>query len=109
MQALPGLLEAGPWCYPTCSDHWTQPGQEGELATRIEYYKRVEPVAPPRDEQGPCVARLRVSHSNDRGAVGQMIWASILSNRELSNLQYIGKVADKHAKRARSSGDATIA
>ena len=82
------------------------------IRDRIEYYKRVEPVAPPRDEQldlGPPVARLRVSHSNDRGAVGQMIWASILSNRELSNLQYIGKVADKHAKRARSSGDATIA
>ena len=82
------------------------------IKDRIEYYKRVEPVAPPRDEQldlGPPVARLRVSHSNDRGPVGQMIWASILSNRELSNLQYIGKVADKHARRARSSGDATIA
>ena len=82
------------------------------IKDRIEYYKRVEPVAPPRDEQldlGPPVARLRVSHSNDRGAVGQMIWASILSNRELSNLQYIGKVADKHARRARSSEDATIA
>ena len=82
------------------------------IKDRIEYYNRVEPVAPPRDEQldlGPPVARLRVSHSNDRGAVGQMIWASILSNRELSNLQYIGRVADKHARRARSSGDATIA
>ena len=82
------------------------------IKDRIEYYKRVEPVAPPRDEQldlGPPLARLRVSHSNDRGAVGHMIWASILSNRELSNLQYIGRVADKHARRARSSGDATIA
>ena len=82
------------------------------IKDRIEYYKRVEPVAPIRDEQldgGPPVARLRVSHSNDRGPVGQMIWASILSNRELSNLQYIGKVADKHARRARNSGETTIA
>ena len=81
------------------------------IRDRIEYYKRVEPVAPPRDEQldlGPPVARIRVSHSNDRGPVGQMIWASILSNRELANLQYIGKVADKHAKRARSTGETTI-
>ena len=49
------------------------------IKDRIEYYKRVEPVAPPRDEQldlGPPVARLRVSHSNDRGAVGQMIGAT---------------------------------
>lgn len=30
------------------------------------------------DEPGPPVARIRVSHSNDRGPVGQMIWASIL-------------------------------
>ena len=77
----------------------------------IEYYKRVEPVAPPRDEQldlGPPVARIRASHSNDRGPVGQMIWATILSNRELSNLQYIGKVADKRAKKARSTGETTI-
>ena len=45
------------------------------IRDRIEYYKGVEPVAPPRDEQldlGPPVARLRVSHSNDRGPVGQM-------------------------------------
>ena len=81
------------------------------IKDRIEYYKRVEPVAAPRDEQldlGPPVARIRVSHSNDRGPVGQLIWQSILSNCELANLQYIGKVADKHTKRARSSGDATL-
>ena len=80
------------------------------IKDRIEYYKRVEPVAAPRDEQldlGPPVARIRVSHSNDRGPVGQLIWQSILSNRELANLQYIGRVADKHAKKSRSSGDAT--
>ena len=68
-------------------------------------------MAAPRDEQldlGPPVARIRVSHSNDRGPVGQLIWQSILSNRELANLQYIGKVADKHTKRARGSGDATL-
>ncbi len=50
-------------------------------------------VAGPRDEQldlGSPVARIRVSHSNDRGPVGQ-----------LANLQYIGKAADKHAKKAR--------
>ena len=81
------------------------------IKDRIEYYKRVEPVAAPRDEQldlGPPVARIRLSHSNDRGPVGQLIWQSILSNRELANLQYIGKVADKHAQKARSSGDATL-
>ena len=81
------------------------------IRDRIEYYKRVEPVAAPRDEQldlGPPVARIRVSHSNDRGPVGQLIWQSILSNRELANLQYTGKVADKHARKSRSSGDATL-
>ena len=31
---------------------------------------------------GPPVARIRVSHSNDRGPVGQLIWQSILSNRD---------------------------
>ena len=28
-----GFWKQGPGCYPTCPDHWTQPGQEGELAT----------------------------------------------------------------------------
>ena len=68
-------------------------------------------MAAPRDEQldlGPPVARTRLSHSNDRGPVGTLIWQSILSNRELANVQYIGKVADKHAKKFRSSGDATL-
>ena len=54
------------------------------IKDRIEYYKRVEPVAAPRDEQldlGPPVARIRLSHSNDRCPVGQLIWQSILSNR----------------------------
>ena len=32
VQALPGLLETGPWGHSTCPNHWTQQGQEGELA-----------------------------------------------------------------------------
>ena len=128
VQALPGLLETGPWGHSTCPNHWTQQGQEGELAAHHGWapWGIIQPVdqGPDRvlQERGasgaapwwavgfgpPCGTSpsLPLQWS---GSCGPTIWASILSNRELSNLQYIGRVADKHARRARSSGGATIA
>ena len=63
---------------------------------RLIYDQLQVSVASAQDEHvdvGP------LSHSNDRGATGQLIRRSILSNHECANLQYIGKVADKHVTR----------
>ena len=78
------------------------------IKDRVEYYKRAEPVAF-RDEQldlGPALARIRLSHSWTSGPADLAI--HLEQPRVGQHAVYIGKVADKHAKRSRSSGEATL-
>ena len=57
------------------------------IRDRMEFYKRVEPTEPPRDE------RLVLSSSNGLGDVSTALWSVILSNPEKSGLAAIHSVA----------------
>ncbi|CAK9117931.1 unnamed protein product [Durusdinium trenchii] len=69
------------------------------IKERMEFYKRVEPCAAPRDERlepvGKMNHRLRFSTSNDLGAVSDAIWQVILSNEEMKGIRAIQQVAQK--------------
>ena len=72
----------------------------------MEYYKRMEPTAAPRDEKlslvGGLNPRMRFSVSNGLGDVSDTLWQVILSNPEKGALKNIHAVAQGNAK-ARSS------
>ena len=55
------------------------------IRDRMEFYKRVEPTEPPRDERlvfGDASApRMRFSSSNGLGDVSTALWAVILATR----------------------------
>ena len=67
------------------------------IRDRMEFYERVEPTEPPRDERlvlGDASApRLRFSSSNGLGNVSTALWSVILSNPEKSGLAAIHSVA----------------
>lgn len=69
---------------------------------RIEFYKRVEPTAPPRDNSlnvDPDLStRLRFSKANNLATVSDMIWAVVLSNPEVKGLKKIHEVASSYVK-----------
>ena len=69
------------------------------IKERMEFYKRVEPCAAPRDERlelvGKMNQRLRFSTSNNLGAVSDAIWQVILSNEEMKGIRAIQQVAQK--------------
>lgn len=67
------------------------------IEDRIEYYKRVEPTAPLRDEaldlDPNVLERLRFSCANNLGEVSNLLWSVLLSNPEMDGLQRIQKAA----------------
>ena len=70
------------------------------IKERVEYYMRCEPHAPPRDERMEASggARLRFSHTNGMGHVGELLWNIILSNPEKPGLAKIHGAAQKAVK-----------
>ncbi|CAE6923501.1 unnamed protein product [Symbiodinium sp. CCMP2592] len=68
---------------------------------RIEFYKRVEPTAAPRDRSlwvNPSLSsRLRFSKTNLMGQVSDMIWSVVLSNPERDGLKKIHELAASRA------------
>ena len=73
------------------------------IKERMEFYKRVEPCAAPRDERlelvGKMNHRLRFSTSNNVGAVSDAIWQVILSNEEMKGIRAIQQVARRSRQR----------
>ena len=73
------------------------------LRDRIAFYKRVEPLAAPRDERltlvGGRANRIRFSSTNGLGPVSDAIWAVILKNEEINGLKVIQEVARTAAVR----------
>ena len=65
------------------------------IKERMEFYKRVEPCAAPRDERLELNHRLWFSTSNNLGAVSDAIWQVILSNEEMKGIRAIQQVAQK--------------
>ena len=67
------------------------------IKDRVEFYKRVEPVAAPRDERlelvGGKANRLRFSSTNGLGPTSDAIWNIILRNEEIQGLKVIKEVA----------------
>ena len=67
------------------------------IRDRMEFYKRVEPTEPPRDERlvlgDASTPRMRFSSSNGLGDVSTALWSVILSNPEKSGLAAIHSVA----------------
>ena len=59
------------------------------IKDRVEYYKRVEPLAAPRDERT----------SNGLGLVSDALWTTILGNEEVSSLKMIHQVAMQHGRK----------
>ena len=72
------------------------------VKSRLEFYKRIEPTAPPRDialQVDPDLTnRLMFSCQNNMGLVSSAIWQILLQNPELASLQKIGAVAAAHSK-----------
>ena len=72
------------------------------IKDRVEFYKRVEPLAP-RDERLDLVGgpqnRLRFSTSNGLGVVSDALWTTILGNEEVSSLKMIHQVAMQHGRK----------
>ena len=73
------------------------------IKDRMEFYKRVEPLAAPRDERLDLVGgpqnRLRFSTSNGLGVVSDALWTTILGNEEVSSLKMIHQVAMQHGRK----------
>eukprot|EP00435_Cladocopium_sp_Y103_P028221 s2216_g7.t1 len=71
------------------------------IKDRMEFYKRVEPLAAPRDERVELVGcqsnRLRFSSSNGMGPTSDLIWSIILKNEEIQGLKLIQQVARSSA------------
>eukprot|EP00438_Fugacium_kawagutii_P012476 Skav236398 [mRNA] locus=scaffold1702:44549:45178:- [translate_table: standard] len=69
------------------------------IQERVEVYKRVEPLAAPRDERlqlvGGRTNRLRFSSTNGLGEVSNTIWQIILANHDKDGLKIIQEVARK--------------
>ena len=67
------------------------------IKDRVEFYKRVEPVAAPCDERlelvGGKANRLRFSSTNGMGPTSDAIWNIILRNEEIQGLKVIKEVA----------------
>ena len=67
------------------------------IRDRMEFYKRVEPTEPPRDERlvlgDASTPRMRFSSSSGLGDVSTALWSVILSNPEKSGLAAIHSVA----------------
>ena len=67
----------------------------------MEYYKRVEPTAPPRDValdvDSDHTHRLKFSCQEGKGNISNMIWGVLLSNPEAAGLRKIEDVAAAHA------------
>ena len=72
------------------------------VKSRLEFYKRIEPTAAPRDialQVDPDLTnRLLFSCQNNMGLVSAAIWQILLQNPELAALQKIGAVAAAHSK-----------
>ena len=73
------------------------------IKDRVEYYKRVEPLAAPRDERLDLVGgpqnRFRFSTSNGSGVVSDALWTTILGNEEMASLKMIHQVAMQHGRK----------
>ena len=71
------------------------------VKSRLEYYKRVEPTAPPRDValdvDSDHTHRLKFSCQEGKGNISNMIWGVLLSNPEAAGLRKIEEVAAAHA------------
>ena len=67
------------------------------IRDRMEYYKRIEPSAPLRDEaldlDPNVLERLRFSVRNDLGEVSNLLWTVLLSNPERDGLAKIHEAA----------------
>jgi len=67
------------------------------VESRLEYYKRVEPTAAPRDvalEVDPDhTQRLKFSCQNGNANVSNAIWSVLLSNPDLEGLRKINELA----------------
>ena len=67
------------------------------VKSRLEFYKRVEPVAPPRDvalDVDPDhTQRFKFSCQNGNGNVSNAIWSVLLSNPDLEGLKKISELA----------------
>ena len=67
------------------------------VKSRLEFYKRVEPTAPPRDvalEVDPDhTQRLKFSCQNGNGNISNAIWSVLLSNPDLEGLKKISELA----------------
>ena len=104
---------------PLLADHWQAQVQGGSpelvldeppqelhnrwIKDRVEYYKRVEPLAAPRDERLDLVGgpqnRFRFSTSNGLGVVSEALWTTILGNEEVSSLKMIHQVAMQRGRK----------
>ncbi|CAE7034874.1 ppsC [Symbiodinium sp. CCMP2592] len=77
---------------------------ESWVKDRIEFYKRVEPTAAPRDRSlrvNPSLSsRLRFSKTNLMGQVSDMIWSVVLSNPERDGLKKIHELAASRVRPA---------
>jgi hypothetical protein len=67
------------------------------VKSRLEYYKRVEPTAAPRDValevDKDHTQRLKFSCQNGHGNVSNAIWSMLLSNPDLEGLRKINELA----------------
>ena len=74
------------------------------VKSRLEFYKRVEPTAPPRDvalEVDPDhTQRLKFSCQNGNGNVSNAIWSVLLSNPDLEGLKKISELAARKVQPA---------
>eukprot|EP00435_Cladocopium_sp_Y103_P016515 s134_g4.t1 len=70
---------------------------EAWTKSRLEYYKRVEPQAPPRDValevDADHTQRMMFSIQNGFGNISNAIWSVLLSNPELEGLKKINGIA----------------
>ncbi|CAE7235948.1 ppsC [Symbiodinium sp. CCMP2592] len=77
---------------------------EAWVKDRIEFYKRVEPTAAPRDRSrrvNPSLSsRLRFSKTNLMGQVSDMIWSVVLSNPKRDGLKKIHELAASRVRPA---------
>ena len=66
------------------------------IKDRMEFYKRVEPCAAPRDEKLELVGKL---NSNNLGTVSDALWGIILSNEEIAGHQGQAQKVVSHVTR----------
>jgi hypothetical protein len=64
--------------------------------SRIAFYQRVEPNAPPRDTAPPKMAKYRLRFS---GSASDAVWLVVLSNPEAPGLAAISNLAAQHVQR----------